>query len=155
MSHHGRAQCLVVRDSKILMVKHRVNGQEYYCLPGGGIEDNETPDIAAIRELQEECLVTGTIIKKTSEYPDPYGGAKMFYTYHIDIGDQTPSLGEDPEIRDNPILIGVAWLALDEMSERDRGFLWSAGLICIEQFSRELESWSDDISYPGAEDTRF
>ena len=150
MSHHGRAQCLVIRDGKILMVRNRVDGYEYNCLPGGGIEIGETPDQAAIRELQEECLVAGTIIKKTSEYAEPYDDTKTFYTYQIDIGDQTPSLGEDPEpqLQDNPILIGVAWLALDEMSERDRGFLWSAGLIAIKEFAHELESWSDDISYP-------
>lgn len=36
----NRAQCLVVRDSKILVVKHRhdeLDGIEYFCLPGGGI----------------------------------------------------------------------------------------------------------------------
>ena len=148
MDYRGRAQCLVVRDGKILMVRHKVDGYEYNCLPGGGIEPGETPDHAAIRELQEECLVSGTIIKKTSEYPEPYDDKKTFYTYQIDIGDQTPSLGEDPEIKENPILVGFNWLALDEMSERDRGFLWSAGLVSIKEFAHELESWSDDISYP-------
>lgn len=32
----GRAQCLVVRGNSVLMVKHCVDGEEYYILPGGG-----------------------------------------------------------------------------------------------------------------------
>ena len=65
----SRAQCLVIRGNKILMAKHCENEQEYWCLPGGGIEPDELPSEAALRELQEECnrdwvscrlLVTGT-----------------------------------------------------------------------------------------------
>ena len=149
MSCKGRAQCLVVREGKILMVKHRHGGEEWYCAPGGGIEAGETPEQAALRELQEECNVTGTIIRKTSEYADPYSADKFFYTYHIDIGDQTPSLGYDPELPDDPILAGVRWMALDEISEVDRAYLWSAGLLSIPEFARELDTWAREISYPG------
>lgn len=148
-NYKGRAQCIVVRDDKVLMVKHKHSETEWnYCIPGGGIEKDEKPEQAALRELQEECLVTGTIIKQTSVYVDPYDNTNSFYTYHIDIGEQIPALGEDPEIIDNPILVDVKWIKFNELSERDRAYLWSAGLICIEKFAGELESWNDDISYP-------
>jgi len=149
MTYKGRAQCLVTRDNKILMVKHRFDDDEWYCLPGGGIEPGETPEQAAIRELQEECCVTGKIIKKTGEWTDPYDGAKNFYTYHIDIDEQTPSLGNDPEFTESPILFEVRWMALHEISEVDRAYLWSAGLLSIPQFAAELDTWAREISYPG------
>ena len=154
MTYKGRAQCLVVRDNKILLVKHKHIEDEWYCTPGGGIEPGETPEQAALRELQEECNVTGTIIKKISEYAVPEGDPKLgchtsFYTYHIDIGDQTPSLGYDPELIENPILSEVRWMALDELSEVDRAYLWSAGLLSIPQFAAELDTWAREISYPG------
>jgi len=38
-----RAQCLVIRNNKILMVKHCHEGEEWWCLPGGAIEKGETP----------------------------------------------------------------------------------------------------------------
>lgn len=148
MAFKGRAQCLIVRDNKILMVKHRVNGDEWFCLPGGGIEEGETPEIAIIRELQEECLIQGSIIKKTSEYVDPFDGNKHFYTFYIEIGDQIPTLGSDPELINDPILVDVCWMALNEICEKDRAYLWAAGLLSIKDFAEELGIWSKEISYP-------
>ena len=148
--YKGRAQCLVIRDCKILMVKHKFSDDEWhYCTPGGGIELGETPDQAALRELQEECNVTGVIIRKTSEYVDPYSEDKFFYTYHIDIGGQRPSLGYDPESGEEQYLVEVRWMALNELSEVDRAYLWSAGLLSIPAFAAELDTWAREISYPG------
>jgi len=154
MNYKGRAQCLIARGNKILMVKHQQNGREWYCNPGGGIEAGETPEQAAIRELQEECNVLGTIIKRTSVYTCPYDDEKLFYTFHIDIGDQTPTLGYDPEFVDNPILKEVRWMALDEISEIDRAFLWASGLLSIRQFCEDLHTWNRDISHPGVREDK-
>ncbi len=145
----GRAQCIVVRNEKILMVKHREDGIEHYCIPGGGIEAGETPEQAAVRELNEECRVIGKIAKKLGEYHDPYEYDRIFYTYQLDIGGQEPALGCDPEFAEkDAVLVGIEWLALNEMSERDRAFLWSAGIFAIKEFAEELQSYGDDISYP-------
>jgi len=146
---NGRAQCLVIRDKKILMVKHKHEGDEWYCTPGGGIEEGETPEQAALRELKEECNVFGKIIKKTSEYINPFNDNNFFYTFHVDIGDQVPSLGYDPELGiENAILTEVRWMALNEISEVDRAHLWAAGLLSITRFWEEVLTWKREISYP-------
>ena len=150
MKYKGRAQCLVIRENKILMVKHKHDGREYYCLPGGGVETGETPEQTAIRELREECNVSGKIIKTTSEYIDPFDDTAIFYTFYVYIGNQTPALGADPEdeLTENPVLCEVRWMLLDEICERDRAYLWAAGLVSIVQFADELSAWGDDVSYP-------
>ncbi len=65
------------------MVKHCFDGEEYFVLPGGGHEIGETPEQAAVRELSEECNVNGDIIRKVSEYSDPYEDI-YFWTYLMD-----------------------------------------------------------------------
>jgi ADP-ribose pyrophosphatase YjhB (NUDIX family) len=143
--HMDRAQCLVVRENRILTVKHKQHGIEYFCLPGGGVEEGETPKIAAARELKEECLVEGANLKLISMIVHDN---HVKYTYYADIGTQEPSLDADPEADENPILVGIEWRTLDSLCERDRAYMWSAGLIYFDTFSKELNSWGDDISYP-------
>jgi hypothetical protein len=40
------------------------------------------------------------------------------------------------------ILVDVRWLALEEVPERDRAFLLSAGLLGVEPFARKVVSWA-------------
>lgn len=137
------------RGKKILMVRHERESNGFYTLPGGGIEKGETPERAAVRELWEECHVTGTIVKKLSEYSFPLGNDVAIYTFHVDIGKQTPLLGPNLSEEEKKVLREVRWMSLDEICERDRAFLWAAGLASIRDYYDELTRWKDDISYPG------
>ena len=72
-------------------------------------------------------------------------------TFLVDIGDQTPSLGHDPEVATGKqalALLDVQWLRLSEVPERDRAFLWAAGLLGVAGFWAEVSDWGDSISYP-------
>jgi ADP-ribose pyrophosphatase len=145
MGSRGRAQCLIVRDGKILVVVHSHDGVENFCLPGGGIEEGETPIEAAARELLEECNLVGTNLKLISEVTHDN---HQNYTFSADIGSQESSLGVDPEVTGPPVLVGVEWRALNTLSERDRAYMWAAGLFSYDEFAKELDSWGDDVSYP-------
>ena len=142
-----RVQAIVVRRRRVLMVKHRQNGQEWWCLPGGGQELGETPEQGAIRELREECNVTGVAIRQTSHVC--YAPEDETYSFLVDIGTQTPSLGIDPDVpAGREVLADIRWLELHEIPERDRVFLWAAGLLGAGPFLTEIENWGDDPSYP-------
>ncbi len=56
--NRNRSAGIVVKDNKVL-VMHRINkGDEYYVFPGGGVEEGETPEQAAVREIREETSIT-------------------------------------------------------------------------------------------------
>ena len=146
----NRSVVFVIRNKKILMEKlsyPSLGDRVFYSIPGGGIEDGETPEQAAIRELKEECGLDGTIVRKLTEL---YNNDRTEHVFEVKVPDnQEPITGYDPEEsgNDDPPLKEVLWLALDEISEKDRVFLWGYGLIQIEGFYDEVISWGDTISY--------
>jgi ADP-ribose pyrophosphatase YjhB (NUDIX family) len=143
-----RAQCVVHRGDKLLMVKLRGEVETWWCLPGGAVEPGEIPEEATLRELREECQVEGVIIHQLSQWT--YSNQDVTYTYLVDIGDQKPQMGIDPEFEHTEqMLVEMKWLRLDEIPERDRAFLWAAGLLGVPGFWEEVRVWGDDVSYPG------
>ncbi len=145
-----RSQAMVIRGDRFLLVEHELFGRDFFNLPGGGIEEGETPEEAAIRELAEECNVQGTIVRPlTIEYkPDM---KSRVYTFLVEIPeDAEPSKGSDPEVpEEDQSIIDVKWLRLDEIAERDRAYLFGAGLMRVPKFHDEVLMWDgEDISYP-------
>ena len=149
MEKRIRVQTIVMRDDRILMEKVFFEGQEFYCLPGGGWEPGETFEQGALRELLEECNVQGTIIRQTAH--TMFAPDDETVTFLVDIGNQEPNLGSDPEMEMNGLpqaLVGLFWLRLDEIPERDRTFLWAAGLLGVGNYVTLVESWGNKLSYP-------
>ena len=144
----SRSVVFVVRNGKILMERVEYFGRMFYTLPGGGIEAGETPEQAAIRELKEECGLDGKIVRPLMTMHKEKGGAE--YSFEVEIpDDQEPITGYDPEeSSDNPPLKEVLWMSLNEISEKDRAFLWAYGLMQIKGFFDMIKEWGDEISYP-------
>jgi len=48
-------RCFLIKDDKVVAIKYKEgNNKDYYDIPGGKIEENETSIQAAIREFKEE-----------------------------------------------------------------------------------------------------
>lgn len=144
----NRSVVFVIRDKKILMEKLYYGGRYFYSIPGGGIEAGETPEEAAIRELKEDCGLDGVIVKKLAEL---YNNGRTEYSFEVHVPEtQTAITGYDPEEpKDKQAIKEVIWMDLNQISEKDRAFLWGYGLLEIEGFFEEALSWGDTISYPG------
>lgn len=143
----NRSVVLVIRDKKILMEKLCYGGRTFYSVPGGGIEEGETPEEAAIRELKEECGLDGIIVKKLAEI---YNHERTEYSFEVRVPDnQIAVKGYDPEEPiDDQAIKEVLWMDLSEITEKDRAFLWGYGLLAVDGFFEEVLSWGDTVSYP-------
>lgn len=145
-----RSQSMVIRGNRILLVEHQLFGRDFFNLPGGGIEENETPEQAALRELEEECQVKGTLVRPLTVEYKPDLESRVF-TFLVEIPeDAVAKAGIDPELpADEQSIIGVKWMHLDEIAERDRAYLFGAGLMRVPYFHDEVLMWDgEDISYP-------
>lgn len=147
-----RSVVIVIRNGKLLMERVFYENHEFFTIPGGGIDEGETPEEAAIRELKEECGLDGEIVRPLSvSYAED---GRVIHSFEVKVPDNQQAVtGYDPEEAgsENPPLREVLWLGLNEISERDRAFLWSYGLISVHGFYDELRRWGNQISYPSVD----
>lgn len=74
VEHSGGSAVLCVKDGKILLVKQfrYPYKEEVWEIPAGKINDGETPEQTAIRELEEEGgIKADRVIKMFDVYPSP------------------------------------------------------------------------------------
>jgi predicted acetyltransferase/8-oxo-dGTP pyrophosphatase MutT (NUDIX family) len=81
---------VVVRGNKVLVIARRLDGREYAVLPGGGIGPGETAAEAAVRELAEECSLSGVVVRHLFDGDE--GGRPASY-FLVDVPDGEPVLG--------------------------------------------------------------
>lgn len=104
------AGTFIVRDGRVLLVRradHMERGAGGWVFPGGFVERGETPWQGAVRETQEEALVTPRILRALPPRTvlDPHHVVMPFLA-ELDA-DQQPAPG--PESAE------VAWFAFDEI----------------------------------------
>lgn len=105
---------IVVRDGQVLVTQH--SGHKGWDFPKGHIEEGESAEQAAIREVEEETGVKAEIIEKVgqTEYFYSEDGEKMFKTVtfflmrYVGEGEATTAW----ETSD------MAWLSPEEVEEK-------------------------------------
>jgi len=93
-------KAVIIRDHKILLVKER--DDEWWSLPGGGIDHGETPAEALIRELAEELGLAPADIKTDGRVILATAGAvvggipkaNLFYRVNVAIEHIHPSTAD-------------------------------------------------------------
>lgn len=116
-----RVCAAVLSEGKILMVRHVHDGRDYWTLPGGAVEPEESLEQAAIRELREEATLTATVVRPLYErrYHSTTGHDILEQCFLLSAsGDVQPVLGHDPELdAASQMLAEVAWRSLDDLHE--------------------------------------
>ena len=62
---------LIIDSINILLIHRYHNNQEYYVLPGGHIEKNESEEVALLREIKEETSLDAEIDRKLWTMENP------------------------------------------------------------------------------------
>lgn len=106
------------RPRAALIARRDRRGQLIWSLPKGHVEQGETPEAAAVREVYEETGITGTIRASlgTIDFWFMADDRRVHKTVHHYLLD-----AQDVELSDADIEVAeVAWVPLDEVAERLR-----------------------------------
>ena len=122
MPARRRSSVVCVRQGKLLLVKARDESVpcEYLFLPGGGIEEGESPAQAAVRETLEETGYRVAVDEETAsvaEYDFTWQGrvvgshTHFFKAWLIDP-DEAPK-----EVHEDPFVLSVHWEPLHKLDQ--------------------------------------
>ena len=114
-----RAGVICIRDAQMLVIELEdpVTKARYLSLPGGGIEDGETPAIAAAREALEETGYSVTLneaSQRIHEYVFVWAGESYACTTHWFMATTGPD--EPAQVDDAPFNLGPSWIPVQEVA---------------------------------------
>ena len=137
---------LIIKDDKLLTVKHNLKGKPFYAPPGGNIEFGESMQDALIREVYEETFVKVKSCKFqfiTQYIAPPLHAIEVFF--QIIEWDGIAQAGRDPESELN-IIEEVNWFSISELKQLKKEELHHAFHNCNNL--RDIFELSGYIPYP-------
>lgn len=115
-----RAGVVLIENGKVALIERHRAGKHYYVFPGGGVDEGETPEQAAIREMEEETGLQVTVQRKLAEIH--FGLSEQVY-YLVDRLDGKFGTGTGEEFTDSDpndptegIYIPI-WMSLEELPQ--------------------------------------
>jgi 8-oxo-dGTP pyrophosphatase MutT (NUDIX family) len=111
----NRAAAIIIRNGSLLVLHRQKPGQDYYILPGGGVELDESFQEACIREVKEETGLDVLHLQLVHRYHSKVGEEQYFLT-RIPAGD--PVLGGAEARRQSPTNVyEFEWVDANQLEE--------------------------------------
>jgi len=115
-----RPSAIVLKDGKLLVVKSEYNGQTFYLLPGGGIEEGETILQCAERETREETNIIVKAKKLTylNDFIPEGGHCLNVYILAEVVSGSKATHEKDPDLKKGNVK-KAEWKTLAELENLD------------------------------------
>ena len=114
-----RAGIVLIQDGKVALIERHRAGLDYFVFPGGGVDEGESPEQAAVREAMEELGVEVIIIQKIAEIQLGAKSRQIYFLAEQTGGEFGSGAGEeytdaDPDSPEEGIYVPV-WMPVDQL----------------------------------------
>ncbi len=112
-----RVSAIIIRKGKVLLIRRRKPGKEYWVFPSGGVEDGETQEETLIREVKEETNLNVLNYKEAFVAPYSLLGNTKHPFYHCEVGEGEPEIiGEEKDINSDSDQYHLEWVELNRLA---------------------------------------
>jgi 8-oxo-dGTP diphosphatase len=114
-----RAGVVLIQGNKVALIERHRAGLNYFVFPGGGVDEGESPEQAAVREAMEELGIQVAIKRKVAEIQLGQKSRQIYFLVEQVGGEFGTGAGEeytdsDPHDPDEGIYIPV-WMPISEL----------------------------------------
>ena len=114
-----RAGIVLIQDGNVALIERHRAGLNYFVFPGGGVDDGESPEQAAVREAMEELGVEVAIKQKVAEIQFGQNSRQVYFLVEQTGGDFGTGTGEeytdaDPDSPKEGMYIPI-WMPIEEL----------------------------------------
>jgi len=115
-----RAGIVLIQDNKVALIERHRAGLHYFVFPGGGVDEGESPEQAAIREAMEELGIEVAIRQKVAEILVGHKSRQIYFLVDQMGGEFGTGSGEeykdsDPHDPDEGVYTPI-WMPIGELS---------------------------------------
>lgn len=107
-----RAAGILIKEGKILLIRHQKNDDTYWLLPGGGVDYGETMEESLKREFLEECNID-VEVKEMIFVSQGIAPNKSRHIVHMNF--VVEYINGELRVGDEGILKEVCYLSLEEL----------------------------------------
>ena len=114
-----RAGIVLMQAGKVALIERHRAGLDYFVFPGGGVDEGETPEQAAVREAKEELGIEVAIKQKVAEILLGQRSRQLYFLVEQTGGEFGTGVGEeytesDPDDPDEGVYIPI-WMPVEEL----------------------------------------
>jgi len=139
-----RTGIVLIEDNKVALIERFRAGMHYFAFPGGGVDEGEIPEQAAVREAMEELGVEVVIKQKLAEILVNERKQHYFLVERIS-GEFGTGTGEEftdshPDDPETGMYIPM-WMPIEELSTRENVFPIDLARLVVES---KINGWSKE-----------
>jgi 8-oxo-dGTP pyrophosphatase MutT (NUDIX family) len=114
-----RAGIVLIEMNKVALIERHRAGLDYFVFPGGGVDEGESVEQAAIREAMEELGIEVAIKQKVAEVQLGQKSRQVYFLVEQTGGEFGSGVGEeytdaDPASPEEGIYVPI-WMPIDQL----------------------------------------